>query len=368
MATRADTAQPACSMIATTPRPKLQEFKPETYDYLILRDLPLGLGRWSDVFMGRPIQCAPHPLTRSQSQDYGLLTPPTSPTKGITPINWRSYPPEYYAVKLPTNRSAIGALLHEAKILTHLSHIPGQHDCIVPFYGFDKRNNSIILTALRENLDSVITEHLSGLEESERTDVVCRLFPRLARSLALNLAWLHTAGVVHGDLKPSNILLRPDIVLAKEKSIVDVPFTPLLADFTSSSHRRDVSDPDTSASVNPVGGGTYSYLAPEMLKVPAPASSKSADVYALGIILLHFITGECPFVAAEGNRHHLLAMIKAGSPIEFAMLDPKSATRLWAITAQLKQINGIDVMHLLKLGLTKSNADRISAQEWSEMF
>jgi serine/threonine protein kinase len=316
--------------------------------------------------MARPLQSPLAPLQRSMST--GLLTPPASPTKPVLSSTSREHLPEYFAVKLPTNQSAVRVLVHEAKILSHLTQVPGHHDYIVPFHGFDVRNNSVVLTALRENLESVIKDHLSKLDEPSRTAVVCKLFPRLARSLIKSLAWLHVAGVIHADIKPANILLRPDRPVGANQRIADVPFTPLIADFTSSSGREDSSTSDSSSSTSPLGGGTYDYLAPEMLRLSTSTPSKAADVYALGITLFYFITGVSPFTAARGNRFQLLEMIKAGKPLEFAMENPQSARRLQTLATQVKRRYGIDVLHLLKLGLEKDSSKRITAQQWSEMF
>jgi serine/threonine protein kinase len=316
--------------------------------------------------MARPLQKSPG--LSQPTHSIGLLTPPASPTRPFPGSTSQVYPPEYFAVKLPTNQSAVGVLLHEATILSYLTEVPGNHDCIVPFHGFDVRNNSIVLTALRENLEAVITDHLSKLDESSRTALVCKLWPRLAKSLTSSLAWLHVAGVVHADVKPANILLRPNHPVRVDQSIADVPFTPLIADFTSSSRRKDPTNPDSRSSINPLGGATYDYLAPEMLKVPASAPSKAADVYALGMTLLRFITGVSPFEAMQTSRFQLLEMIKAGRPLEFAMEDPRSARRLQTVAAQVKRRNGIDILHLLKSALEKDSSKRISAYAWSELF
>lgn len=78
------------------------------------------------------------------------------------------------------------------------------------------------------------------------------------------------AGLIHGDLKPSNILIGPDQ-------------TPLICDFGLSRFRTD-----NEAST----GLTGPYAAPEQWQTAADLRS---DVYSLGVVLYEVLTGVCPF-------------------------------------------------------------------------
>jgi serine/threonine protein kinase len=92
--------------------------------------------------------------------------------------------------------------------------------------------------------------------------------------LAEALAYAHGLGVVHRDVKPSNVLLDRD------------PFRPRLADFDIA---RLAGDAERTAGT---GIGTAAYVAPEQLdgRVGPPA-----DVYALGLVLIECLTGEVCF-------------------------------------------------------------------------
>jgi serine/threonine protein kinase len=85
----------------------------------------------------------------------------------------------------------------------------------------------------------------------------------------------HAAGIVHRDVKPSNIMVLPD---GRVK----------LADFGIA---RAMDDPGLTAT----GGimGSPGYMAPELFagKLPSPAS----DLWALGATLFHAIEGRAPF-------------------------------------------------------------------------
>jgi serine/threonine protein kinase len=102
---------------------------------------------------------------------------------------------------------------------------------------------------------------------------------RLGAHLAEALAHVHENGVVHRDVKPSNILL-------------DAAETPYLADFglarLSGATRLTRSDEVV---------GTAAYLAPEQVRggeIGCPT-----DIYALGLVLLECLTGKCEY---EGNE------------------------------------------------------------------
>lgn len=97
---------------------------------------------------------------------------------------------------------------------------------------------------------------------------------RLAAGLAEALASVHAAGVVHGDLKPENIMLAVD--------------GPRLIDFGIAGA---VDAPAAGSGRRPIG--TPGYISPERwLGHPA---TQAADVFALGAVLCFAATGSGPF-------------------------------------------------------------------------
>ncbi len=98
--------------------------------------------------------------------------------------------------------------------------------------------------------------------------------------LCTGLGYAHGHGVVHRDVKPANILVRPD----GHVTIVDFGIA-RLADQT-----RQLTKTDTLL-------GTFHYIAPERLK--AEVSDGRADVWSVGVMLYEMLTGELPFKGSD---------------------------------------------------------------------
>jgi len=93
---------------------------------------------------------------------------------------------------------------------------------------------------------------------------------RLMIAIADGVAAVHRAGLVHGDLKPENVLLTED-------------GTPKVADF-------DLASPDRTDRV----GGNLAFAAPELVSGAETRATPPSDVFALGGMLYWLIRGEMP--------------------------------------------------------------------------
>ncbi len=103
----------------------------------------------------------------------------------------------------------------------------------------------------------------------------------VVRQLALALQLLHDRGIIHRDLKPANVILQPDN-------------TPVLVDFGLARPFQSDSQQLTTQQ-GPMG--TPNYMAPEQVLGDTAAIGPATDIYALGVILYHLLTGRLPFLA-----------------------------------------------------------------------
>ena len=101
----------------------------------------------------------------------------------------------------------------------------------------------------------------------------------ILRDSALALAYAHSHGVVHRDIKPDNILLT-----GKFAVVADFGVAKAVSEATSESNI-------TSAGV---ALGTPTYMAPEQASAD-PNTDHRADIYALGVVGYELLTGSPPF-------------------------------------------------------------------------
>ena len=113
----------------------------------------------------------------------------------------------------------------------------------------------------------------------------------IARQLMRALAVMHAEGVVHGDLKPANLLLGPNGVL----KLSDFGISRIVRLTTRDAATHQEPRGDSIARLSGATVGTPEYMAPEQLigALPTPAS----DIYSAGIVLHECLTGTTPFEA-----------------------------------------------------------------------
>lgn len=102
---------------------------------------------------------------------------------------------------------------------------------------------------------------------------------RVIREVCTGLDYAHRMGVIHRDLKLSNILVTRDLATVK------------IADFGIS--RLEDDDRSPQLTTTRTGLGTMYYMAPEQA-TDASSVDKRADVYSLGVVCYQLLTGQIP--------------------------------------------------------------------------
>lgn len=144
---------------------------------------------------------------------------------------------------------------------------------VIPIHGYGEIDGRLYL-----DMRLVEGRNLAQLLDRGQLEISWTLDLLSQISDALDSA--HRAGLVHRDVKPSNILVDPkgfaylvDFGIAASTSQQDLTYTGQVV-------------------------GSASYMAPERLQVP-PRSDARSDVYSLACVLYQALTGSKPFGAGE---------------------------------------------------------------------
>jgi tRNA A-37 threonylcarbamoyl transferase component Bud32 len=144
-----------------------------------------------------------------------------------------------------------------------------------------------------DNLPYIVMEHLAGGSLKDRIE---RMGPlkageavRIAIEVANGLAFAHSKGIIHADLKPSNILF-------------DANDHAKIADFgIARTPKEDGATPELYA--------TAMYVAPE--RIEGKQASIQSDVYGLGLVVYEMLVGKPPFTSTSAGvlmRDHVVRM------------------------------------------------------------
>lgn len=182
-------------------------------------------------------------------------------TGGMAEV-YKSYQPDldrYVAIKIIASNLSdepewLTQFKREAQTLARL-----QHPNILPIYDYGDYNGMPYLV-MQYNRGGTLADCLG---HPQPTDDVVRIVSQIGDALA----YAHAHGVIHRDVKPSNILLT-------ESGRV------LLTDF-------GIAAPHNAANL---GGGTQGYMPPEQ-RAGKPVDGR-ADIFALGVILYELLTGK----------------------------------------------------------------------------
>jgi serine/threonine-protein kinase len=224
--------------------------------------------------------------------------------------------------------------LGEAQITGQL-----EHPNIVPVYDLELNEIGVprhFTMMLVEG--ETLTHFLRPDQIPQRTDAelweLLNAFLRVCDAVA----YAHSRGVVHRDLKPDNIMIGPygqvyvmdwGIARAGGSPVSEPPPPPDEAGlFTQRGRTSPVHvDVDTHDEGNVVG--THQYMAPEQAWGRTRDIDARTDVFALGGILYHMLTGRAPYagnksalaveMARAGLVEHPSAVVPQGTPLSPAL-------------------------------------------------
>jgi serine/threonine protein kinase len=155
----------------------------------------------------------------------------------------------------------------EARIVARL-----EHQNIVPIYDY----------AEHENMPYLVMKYIEGMTLKRRaikTGLSLHDTYNFLNRIADGLDYAHRQGILHRDMKPSNIL-------------VDKNDMPYITDFGLAR----IAEAGSSTISHDMMLGTPFYISPEQAQGSKDLDSRT-DIYALGVILYELITGRVPFQA-----------------------------------------------------------------------
>ncbi|KIM76845.1 hypothetical protein PILCRDRAFT_796906 [Piloderma croceum F 1598] len=185
--------------------------------------------------------------------------------------------------KAKLQESGIVASLREAAILNKLDH-PNVIEFIGTSFGHSNPPLPCIVLAFCDNDN--ISNYLKRHTNPNRTQLVTQI--------TAGLRYLHKIRVIHGDIKPVNIL-------------IDDAHQARISDFGSARMEDDRSKSVT---------GTPRWMAPELHEpyVDDPSTSQASDVWAFALTVLEIFTGLQPFHRIDRELTLILFLMGGGRP------------------------------------------------------
>ena len=163
---------------------------------------------------------------------------------------------------------------------------------------------------LETGIEAMLTE--DEQVEQNNPDRLVALCEALAQ-VADGLSFIHARGLLHRDVKPSNILVTRE----RKAVLVDFGLAKRQWDDQITDHGRVV--------------GTYRYMSPEQAR--GEALDRRSDLYALGATLYDLIAGRPPFTHA--NQLELLEAIVRSEPPELTRINPGAPEPLSGLCQRL---------------------------------
>jgi len=222
-----------------------------------------------------------------------------------------------------TDSKTLGRFLEEAQVTGQLDH-PG----IVPIHELGLDDEGRVYFTMKLVRGRELAQIFDFVREGKEGWTVTRALGLMLK-VCEAMAYAHYKGVIHRDLKPANVMIgRFGAVYVMDWGIArvldredgrDIRIQPLATTQAVRSNRKESGAKSPDSPLLTMDGdvmGTPAYMSPEQAKGQLDKVGPQTDVYALGAMLYHLLTGQMPYVPADGvmNAYAVWSRVQEGPP------------------------------------------------------
>lgn len=183
---------------------------------------------------------------------------------------------------------------------------------------FDRPDNNPVL--ILEDSGGSALDKIPGFEKQSVADIL-----RVAAAIAATLGTIHSAGIIHNDINPSNIVLNP-----RSRGIQIIDFNRSKV-FTGKGF--PVNDPE-------MPEGALPYISPEQTRRVNRLVDYRTDMYSFGVTLYRMLAGKLPFTGKDSIE--IVHAHIAGSPVPLHEIRPELPAAVSRIVEKLLSKNPED--------------------------
>ena len=213
--------------------------------------------------------------------------------------------------ELTKDASRVARFQQEARAASALSHPNVCH-----IYALGEAQDGQHYIAMEYVAGDTLRKRLGGPESP-----TLRFALDVAIRIASALSAAHASGIVHRDIKPDNVVVRPDDVV----KVLDFGLAKLAIT------GPELAGADATHTVVRTGAGTIvgtvAYMSPEQAR--GQDVDHRTDLWALGVVLYEMVAGRSPFAATTSSD--VLAAILDRDPAPLARFSPQAPPELQRI-------------------------------------
>lgn len=180
---------------------------------------------------------------------------------------------------LVAQKAFIERFVNEARIMATM-----QHPNIVNLYNFARVNDEYYM-AMEYAEGMTLRDLITANERIHEKHALAYL-----TQIVQALAYAHSRGVIHRDIKPGNIIINSH----NQVKITDFGIARMMGDVHMTSTGTAI--------------GTVSYMSPEQIRAPRDVDH-STDIYSAGVVFFEMLTGQLPFYADTGSQFEIEKLI-----------------------------------------------------------